>query len=75
MIWFHRVLIGTAIAFFLMLTVLEGILWYTGERGLGALLLAIGSGAATAVLGYYLANLDRFVGDPTRPRRPLHPES
>ena len=62
MIVFHRLLIGTAAIFFLMLAVLQGINWYRGQAGSLGLLLAIGCGAAAVGLTYYLFNLERFLG-------------
>ena len=62
MIGFHRVLIGTATVFFLMLAVLEGILWFTRQGGLTALLLAAGAGVAAVLLSYYFFHLERFLG-------------
>ena len=64
MIGFHKVLIGTAIVFFLMFAILEGILYLTQDGGTLALALAVGSAAATAALTFYLLNLRRFVGRP-----------
>lgn len=61
MIWFHRILIGTAIAFFTMFAVLEVRLYRFGG-GTVALALGIGSAVAAILLGYYLINLRRFLG-------------
>lgn len=61
MIGFHRLLIGTAIAFFALFAV-----WAVMEgRGGGSTLLVILgilSGAVALGLGYYLKNLRRFLG-------------
>lgn len=62
MIGFHKVLIGTAVVFFLMFAILEGILYLTQDGGTLALGLSLGSAAAAAGLTYYLLNLSRFVG-------------
>jgi len=61
MIWFHRVLIGTAIAFFTMLAVWE-VRIYRLEGDVTALALGLGSAAVALLLGYYLVNLKRFLG-------------
>lgn len=61
MIWFHRVLISTAIVF------CAGFALWTGWRYLespetGTLVLSVASFLATAALSYYLRNLKRFLG-------------
>lgn len=62
MIGFHKVLIGTAIVFFLMFAILEGMRYLTRDGGTLALGLSLGSAAAAGGLTYYLLNLSRFVG-------------
>ena len=61
MILFHRFLIGTAILFCAGFA-----LWafgsYRASGGAISLVLTVGFGVATIALGYYLANLKRFLG-------------
>jgi hypothetical protein len=59
---FHRILIGTAILFFAVLAFWELSIYTGGGAGPWTLPLAIGSAAAAIGLGYYLANLKRFLG-------------
>lgn len=61
MINFHKVLISTAIVFFLGSTLWAG--WsYAQAQELWALALALGSGIVTVALSVYLRNLRRFLG-------------
>lgn len=64
---FHRILIGTGILFCVLFALLEGAAWLEGG-GTGALLLAVGFGAAAGALAYYLAHLRRFLGEETPSR-------
>jgi hypothetical protein len=56
LIWFHRVLIGTAILFFAGFGV-----WLLLRGGATAMLMALASFAAAAALGYYLRRLRSFL--------------
>jgi hypothetical protein len=57
----HRILIGAAIAFGLFFTVWE-FLAYRQTGLLRNLAIALASAVITVGLGYYLRNLQRFVG-------------
>lgn len=57
---FHRFLIAAAILFCLGYGLYE-LLRYLEGAGPGALILALVFGSFAAGLGYYLANLDRFL--------------
>lgn len=60
MIIFHRVLIGTAIAFFVGFAVWALAAFRSGG-GRSFLLLGLLSAAVAVALGVYLKNLDRFL--------------
>jgi hypothetical protein len=61
LITFHRFLIGAAIVFCLLFAGWMGA-QYRDLGGAGRLALAAGFAVAAVVLGYYLANLRRFLG-------------
>ncbi len=61
MIIFHRFLIGTAIAFFLLFAVWS-ISVYSSAGDTLLLVLGIVSIVVAAALAYYLKNLKRFLG-------------
>jgi hypothetical protein len=61
MIVFHRVLIGSAIAFFAVLT-LWALAGFRSGGDLGLLVLGLVSALAAAGLSYYLRHLHRFLG-------------
>lgn len=61
MINFHKVLISTAIVFFLGAALWAG-MSYAREGEIWALGLAVGSGIVTVALAVYLKNLSRFLG-------------
>ena len=56
LIWFHRVLIGAAVIFFLGFAVWEFVNYRDGA-GSTALYLSMGSFVAALVLGFYLKRL------------------
>jgi len=58
---FHRFLIGTAIAF-CALFALWAIVAYRADGSALPLVLGVLFAGAAAALGYYLKNLDRFLG-------------
>lgn len=60
LIWFHRVLIGAAVIFFLGFAAWE-VANYRNSGGSSALLLAAGSFAAAIGLGIYLARLKKIL--------------
>ncbi len=61
MIPFHKLLIGTAIAFCALMAVWSG--WrYSAEGGSGMLVLGAAFVVAGAALSYYLRHLKRFLG-------------
>ncbi len=61
MIGFHRLLIGTAIAFFALFAA-WAILEARGGGGTLLLILGVCSGVVALGLAYYLKNLRRFLG-------------
>lgn len=60
LIIFHRLLIGTAIVFFLGFGVWS-LFEYRASGGAGLLVLGAASLIVTAAFGYYLKNLRRFL--------------